>query len=129
VPFSARGTTWVNLWAAWCEPCKEEIPTLQQWEAKLRAQGLEFRVVLVSLDDDARQLRALLESQPDGGIRETYWLREGEERKRWLGEAGISEEPELPVHLAISNELVRCRVQGAVTEHDFADVQRLATRE
>jgi thiol-disulfide isomerase/thioredoxin len=125
LPLPSRGTTWVNLWAAWCEPCKEEIPRLQKWEKDLLKKGYDFSLVFVSLDDDPRQLRAFLEAQPDNGVRQTFWLREGKERETWLREAGFAEEPELPVHLAISNGLVRCRVAGAVSDSDFGAVERL----
>lgn len=38
----------VNLWATWCPPCIEEMPTIQQLYDRLRPQGLE--VLAVSLD-------------------------------------------------------------------------------
>ncbi|MEE8295944.1 MAG: TlpA disulfide reductase family protein, partial [Sphingomonadales bacterium] len=38
----------VNFWATWCEPCKEEMPTLQNLEAKLG--GDNFQVVTISVD-------------------------------------------------------------------------------
>lgn len=41
-------TVLVNFWATWCEPCKEEMPTLQSLEAKLG--GDKFQVVTISID-------------------------------------------------------------------------------
>lgn len=38
----------VNVWATWCPPCIEEMPTIQQLYERLRPQGLE--VLAVSLD-------------------------------------------------------------------------------
>jgi thiol-disulfide isomerase/thioredoxin len=29
------GYTWVNFWAAWCAPCKEEIPRLLRFQEEL----------------------------------------------------------------------------------------------
>lgn len=113
--------TWVNFWAAWCAPCKEEIPRLRAWERKLAPRlGLSF----VSLDDDARQLRAFLESSAD--LRASYWLKEGEERDEWMIAAGLEPDPELPIHLLVDSEgRIRCKIQGAVEDADLADLVRL----
>src|SRR5690606_32668054 len=94
---SGRGQwTWVNFWAAWCAPCKEEIPRLKGWEERLSSGKPGLRVVFVSLDDDERQLRGFLES---GALDSTYWLREGREREEWMSDAGLGIDPELPIHL------------------------------
>jgi thiol-disulfide isomerase/thioredoxin len=39
----------VNLWATWCDPCREEMPDLIRFFRAHRAAGL--RLVLVSADD------------------------------------------------------------------------------
>lgn len=41
----------VNFWASWCEPCREEIPLLNQLQQRYAAQGLQ--VVGVAVDDEA----------------------------------------------------------------------------
>ncbi|MEZ4451657.1 MAG: TlpA disulfide reductase family protein [Nannocystaceae bacterium] len=38
----------LNVWASWCEPCKEELPTLERLARARRSEGLE--VVGVSID-------------------------------------------------------------------------------
>ena len=58
----------------------EEIPRLLSFQERLRAQGKSFKVTFVSLDDDERQLENFLASQPQNGLRSTYWLHEGKER-------------------------------------------------
>src|SRR5580658_6957698 len=61
---AARGAwTWINFWAAWCGPCKEEMPRLVAWQDRLTKAGAPVRVVFVSLDDDRRQLQDFLEHQ------------------------------------------------------------------
>jgi thiol-disulfide isomerase/thioredoxin len=121
------GYTWVNFWAAWCVPCREEIPRLLSWEKKLAAEGKSFRVAFISLDDDQRQLEKFLAEQPKAaGLRSTHWLIEGKEREDWLVAAGLDPDPELPVHLLVDEKgRIRCRVQGAVEDADFADLARL----
>jgi thiol-disulfide isomerase/thioredoxin len=39
----------VNVWATWCDPCREELPDLLRFYRENRARGL--RMVLVSADD------------------------------------------------------------------------------
>ncbi len=38
----------LNVWATWCGPCKEEMPSLDRLQAKLGGDG--FEVVALSLD-------------------------------------------------------------------------------
>jgi thiol-disulfide isomerase/thioredoxin len=117
------GWTWVNFWAAWCAPCKEEIPRLRSWEKKLNAGPSRLAVKFVSLDDDERQLRGFLESSSD--LRSTYWLKEGTERDEWMIAAGLSPDPELPIHLLVDSQgKIRCKVQGAVEDSDFPELLR-----
>jgi len=120
---AGSGLTWVNFWAAWCEPCKEEIPILLAWERQLKSEGEHFRLSFVSLDDDERQLNSLLQS---GALKASYWLKEGREREDWMKAAGLEVDPELPVHLLVdSRGKIRCKVNGAITPDDLADLRRL----
>ena len=99
---SAAGKwTWINLWAAWCGPCKEEIPRLRRFATRLSQAGKEVNLTFLSLDDDERQLENFLVAQPDDGVRATLWLREGAERDEWLRGAGLSRDPGLPLQLLV----------------------------
>lgn len=42
--------TLVNIWATWCGPCKEEMPSMQLLYDSLRDRG--FRIAAVSIDRD-----------------------------------------------------------------------------
>jgi thiol-disulfide isomerase/thioredoxin len=116
--------TWVNFWAAWCAPCKEEIPRLLGFEKKLGAEA--FRLSFVSLDDDERQLNDFLDTQPAAGLHASYWLKEGNEREDWLKAAGLSPDAPLPFHILVDPKgKIRCSIQGAVEDGDFAEISRL----
>src|SRR5215471_20567459 len=45
----------VNFWATWCEPCKAEMPGLQQLADELHDQP--FRLYSVDLQEDTQQIR------------------------------------------------------------------------
>jgi thiol-disulfide isomerase/thioredoxin len=122
------GYTWVNFWAAWCGPCKEEIPRLRRFEQELAKSSPGFQLAFVSLDDDERQLSGFLGSQPPSGLRRTWWLKEGKEREEWLKAAGLDSDPELPFHLLFDAKgKVRCVVQGAVEDSDLTSLKSLLT--
>lgn len=60
-----RGRTMLlNLWATWCVPCRREMPSLDELQAKLGAPG--FEVVAVNID-----------------------TRDPEKPKAWLRDAGV----------------------------------------
>jgi thiol-disulfide isomerase/thioredoxin len=126
MPFGHGAWTWINLWAAWCVPCKEEMPMLRSWQTKLAGERVPLKVLFVSIDDDARQLETFLGSQPETGTRSTYWLRDGKERAAWLKEVGYSGDPELPAHVLVDpSGKIRCRQQGAVEESDYGEVVKI----
>ena len=118
--------TWVNFWAAWCGPCKEEIPRLLAWEKKFNDGGVGLKVVFVSLDDDERQLTTFLEKQPPLGLRRTYWLADGVKRTDWLKGVGIRPESELPVQLLLdASGHIRCTINGAIEDSDYDQLRGL----
>jgi thiol-disulfide isomerase/thioredoxin len=119
LPIGVGKWLWVNLWAAWCAPCKEEIPRLVAWHEKLRAAGVMMDLAFVSLDDDERETRRFLEAQPAGGVRATYLLPEAD-RGAWLGAIGLKGSTQLPVQALVApSGQVACVIQGAVEDGDY----------
>lgn len=41
----------VNFWASWCGPCREEMPALEAYYQRHKAEGL--RILAISMDDPA----------------------------------------------------------------------------
>ncbi len=70
----------LNIWATWCEPCKVEMPSMEQLEKELGPSGL--KIVAVSVDegsaDAVRQfardygLTFRILHDPSGRIQRTY---------------------------------------------------------
>jgi thiol-disulfide isomerase/thioredoxin len=43
----------VNFWATWCEPCREEMPSLARLKEKLKGQGKPFEVLAVNFGESS----------------------------------------------------------------------------
>jgi cytochrome c biogenesis protein CcmG/thiol:disulfide interchange protein DsbE len=41
----------LNIWATWCPPCREEMPSMERLHKKMA--GTDFRIAAVSVDGDA----------------------------------------------------------------------------
>jgi len=64
----------LNFWATYCEPCIEELPSLQRMAAQMKSHGVD--VVTISEDTDEYAYRRFLQryhiellSVRDGGLR------------------------------------------------------------
>jgi thiol-disulfide isomerase/thioredoxin len=79
----------VNVWATWCDPCREEMPDLLRYYRARKASGL--RLVLVSADDvdNRKEAQRFLASQ---GVDFPTYLKKGDDmafinglEPRWTG--------------------------------------------
>ena len=122
-PWTGKRAVWVSFFASWCGPCKEEIPRLQRFVGKLASDGIPIDLTYVSIDDDLRQLTAFLAQQPEGGLKSSYWLKDGPPRTAWLAPFKMSADAPLPEHgLFDGKGKLRCWVSGAIDEGDYAQI-------
>jgi thiol-disulfide isomerase/thioredoxin len=72
----------VNFWATWCEPCKSEMPALQQLANELRGQP--FVMYSIDLQEDAEAITAFQRQfglnlyvllDEEGNVTRTYGVR------------------------------------------------------
>lgn len=54
----------VNYWATWCEPCRDEMPSLGRLQKKLDPK--RFVVLAVNVDEPESRIRKFLEQTPLG---------------------------------------------------------------
>ena len=76
----------LNIWATWCDPCREEIPELQEIHEAYSGRGLE--VVGVSVDGPA-QARAIREFARDFGMTYALWYDQEGTSQRVFRTLGI----------------------------------------
>ncbi|HLH24523.1 MAG TPA: TlpA disulfide reductase family protein [Chloroflexota bacterium] len=70
---------WINFWATWCVPCREEMPAMQELYDQYRDQGLV--ILAVNMEEDAPTVRRWIES---GGYTFTFVLDDqGQQVKRY----------------------------------------------
>jgi peroxiredoxin len=49
----------VNFWATWCEPCRQEMPSIQRLRDRFR--GKAFTVLAINVDEPDARVRRFLE--------------------------------------------------------------------
>lgn len=60
---SLRGkVVFVNFWATWCPPCREEMPDLEKLTESL--SKVPFELVAVSADESWQEIQAFLAGKP-----------------------------------------------------------------
>ncbi len=79
----------LNLWATWCDPCREEFPTFVDVGRRYRDRGVEVLFVSLDFPDEVPAVLAFLDQQ---GVSRPAYLREGKDHlfidalhPRWSG--------------------------------------------
>jgi thiol-disulfide isomerase/thioredoxin len=121
--WDGRRARWVSFFASWCGPCKEEMPRIRSFAQRLEQSGQPIDVTYLSIDDDLRQLTAFFAQQPAGGVKSSYWLKDGPGRTAWLSALKMKSDPPLPEHAIFDGKgHLRCFVSGAIEDGDYAEI-------
>ncbi|MCU0307761.1 MAG: TlpA family protein disulfide reductase [Thermoleophilia bacterium] len=76
----------LNLWASWCDPCRDEAPILEEVWARYRERG----VVVLGLDTEDLTEKALAFAK-EYGLTYPSLRDPGDDSKRKLGATGVPE--------------------------------------
>jgi thiol-disulfide isomerase/thioredoxin len=79
--YTAHKATVVNFWATWCEPCKDEMPALQELHTKHGQAGLQIVGVL----HDNVNLQTMQEFADALGVSYDIVKPRRQYAKRWTG--------------------------------------------
>ena len=123
-PAAGPGWTWVNVWATWCGPCIEEMPRILTWPEKLKADGVDMRLQLMSVDETASKVQGFRAGH--------HWMTDSLRSMDpnvvtpWLGAQGLDMPSVLPLHLFVDPQgRVRCARSGAVNKDAYEAIQAL----
>jgi thiol-disulfide isomerase/thioredoxin len=117
--------TWVSLWAAWCKPCKEEMPLLSDWAGRLRSRGAAIKATFLSVDDDERQLSRYMAAQGQGIFGDFLWVHDEAARARFYDAIGVKNPPTLPVQVILDPAgRLRCVRVGSISQKELDEATR-----
>jgi thiol-disulfide isomerase/thioredoxin len=122
-PAPTKHWQWINAWATWCSPCREEMPRLLQWRDKLAAAGTQVDLTFVSIDDTPAQIAAFAKDHPFAAS--SLALGATDKGAAWLKSIGL-DNGAIPIHVIVNPDgKVRCVRAGAVREQDYDVVAKV----
>lgn len=125
-PLRAGRWTWVNVWATWCGPCKEEMPMLARWDEALDAGTPGLDVYFLSVDEDADLLGRFWQSHGDLATHPTARITELGAMEPWMARYGLPPSTAIPIHALVDPQGdVRCIRTGSVKEDDLKTVKTI----
>jgi cytochrome c biogenesis protein CcmG, thiol:disulfide interchange protein DsbE len=54
----------LDVWASWCDPCKQELPVLNEMAGRLKSQGID--ILAVSVDQERQNVDKFLHAHGGG---------------------------------------------------------------
>lgn len=106
---SKDGLVVVNVWATWCKPCIQEIPTLK----KISEENPNIKFVFLSIDEDSEKLKTFLAKNTinDITLQNTEYI---EAIKNFLGGNGLLGYSAIPLTFIIKNGKVIDKNVGSI---------------
>jgi cytochrome c biogenesis protein CcmG/thiol:disulfide interchange protein DsbE len=109
--------TFVNVWASWCGPCRQELPLIADIAARWTASGTGARVVTIDTKDGTVPARNMLRRSGATGL-PTLSDPHGDRAVAW-GATGVPE-----TFVVDGHGIVRARHVGPVTR-DWLEQQAI----
>ncbi|MFO0616679.1 MAG: TlpA disulfide reductase family protein [Polyangiaceae bacterium] len=111
--------TWINVWAAYCGPCREEIPRIKAFGERLEKDGAPVRIHFVSFDDDARESIKFMEK---GALSQSLIVDE-KDHEKFFTELGVPQNTALPLQVLVDpRSKIRCVGMGAIDDEDYPEI-------
>ena len=79
---------YIDVWATWCPPCRQEIPFLQALENKLHAENIEF--VSISIDDNNQKWKDFVAKE---GLKGVQLIADKAFESQFITDYGITQIP------------------------------------
>lgn len=122
--FPDSGWRWINLWATWCQPCREEMPLLVDWKDELTKKGAHVSLVFVSLDNDDQTVADFRKKNPQ--TPESLRIGDMKQLPSFLSGVGLGENTPIPIQIFVDPaNKVRCVRAGAVSQDDYSAVEKI----
>lgn len=115
----------VNFWATWCEPCREEMPTLVAAAKNFPAR--ELAVVLVSLDSQKTGTTEVPKFLKEQKAPFVSWLARARNHEDFIDAVDPAWDGSLPYTLVYGRDgKIAARLPGLQTEASFTEAIRKA---
>ena len=126
LPLHRDRWAWLNVWATWCVPCRQEMPLLLRWQAALARDDVPLDLWFLSVDSSSAEVAAYVAGHPELAAARHARFVNADELTIWL-RPYLKDPPEsIPVQVLLApGGRARCVRVGSVSEADWPTVRAL----